>query len=114
MPMFRLELIMPGLARFLRVVLVTTALCAMAALPRLGLAQNKGKTARSGARTLLKSERDYLSAVGSDDSPLKTGAKVELIFQNGKRQEGMVVTEVRPGTAEGTLKSVGVKSSKGK
>src|SRR5690348_4182086 len=90
MPMFRLELIMPGLARFLRVVLVTTALCSMAALPRLGLAQNKGKTARSGARTLLKSERDYLSAVGSDDSPLKTGAKVELIFQNGKRQEGMV------------------------
>jgi len=103
---------MHDFVRFSGVALMSAGLCIAATLSRAAPAQNRGKTARAGVRTVLKSERDYL--VGAADSPLVAGAKVDLLFQNGKRLDGMVVTDVRSGTADGTLRSLGVKSSKGK
>lgn len=108
----------------LRVALIVAGLCAMAALSRPAPAQSKNpsknqnksnsKTAQPTARTVLKSERDYLVAVDAPDSPLAVGGKVELVLQNGKRMDGLVITEIQSGTGPGTLQTLGVKSSKGK
>jgi hypothetical protein len=60
--------------------LLVAGTCVVWFTPRPASAQGKGKTARPGERVVLKIERDYLAAVGSSDSPLVAGAKVQLLL----------------------------------
>ena len=77
-------------------------------------AQSRGKAPKSWERVVLKPERDYLAAVGTIDSPLSVGAKVEILLQNGKRLDDQEITDVQAGKNKNTLRTFGVKSSKGK
>lgn len=81
---------------------------------RTASAQSRGKAPKSWERVVLKSERDYLAAVGSLDSPMSPGAKVEVVLQNGNRLDDQVITDVQAGKNKNTFRSFGIKSSKGK
>lgn len=97
----------------MRIAWLLTAFCC-ACVPSRAVAQSKGKSPKSWERVVLKPERDYLAAVGTADSPLVTGVKVDILLQNGKQLDDQAVTDVQPGKNKNTFRTFGVKSSKGK
>lgn len=68
---------------------------------------------KSVPRSILKFERDYVTNLDGDDSPLKKGNVLDLRLLSGKTYDELEVTEVQRAKDPGTFRGLTFKPSKG-
>ena len=92
--------------------LMSVLLCGVVALQVSG-APPKSTGVKPGVRGLLKMEQEYVATLGGDDSPLKSGMKVDIYLQAGKKFDQVEITDLLPGKEKNSLKVIACKSTKG-
>ncbi|MBS0266726.1 MAG: hypothetical protein JSS02_32660 [Planctomycetes bacterium] len=98
----------------LQLLLAVSLLVGSAGTPARTSAQSKSKAGKPHEHVLLAPEREYLAPLGTADSPLVVGAKVDVLLQTGKRLDDQEITEIQSGKSKTTFRSLGLKSTSGK